>query len=208
MPRKSCHGHGSTTARPVILCFFLSSGRRHRFVAARAGYKFAKQPRVPHVGVSAAAAFMGQQKEALSAACWQRTLELELELISAAAAQRLMVNSLDSWAFTFASPMPAEAHNVAHTPHITNRRASTDYKSSEQTMRRAPKSHWHHPPTTTPFPDQPQTVNRMWTYHVSLGTLVDVMRRDYHSGVAIFRDVHQMIPNAGNDKKELIRSQR
>lgn len=155
MPRKSCHGHGSTTARPVILCFFLSSGRRHRFVAARAGYKFAKQPRVPHVGVSAAAAFMGQQKEALSAACWQRTLELELELISAAAAQRLMVNSLDSWAFTFASPMPAEAHNVAHTPHITNRRASTDYKSSEQTMRRAPKSHWHHPPTTTPFPDQP-----------------------------------------------------
>lgn len=41
----------------------------------------------------------------------------------------------------------------------------------------------------------------MWTYHMSLGTLVDVMRGDYHSCVAIFRDVHQMIPNAENVKK-------
>jgi len=34
------------------------------------------------------------------------------------------------------------------------------------------------------------------TYHMRLGTLVDVMRGDYHSRVTILRNVHQMIPDA------------
>lgn len=40
------------------------------------------------------------------------------------------------------------------------------------------------------------SIYRIRTYHVSLGTLVDVMRGDYHSRVAIFCNFHQMIPNA------------
>jgi len=39
---------------------------------------------------------------------------------------------------------------------------------------------------------------------MSLGTFVDVMCRDYHSCVTIFRYFHQMIPNAANDDKEWI----
>lgn len=41
-----------------------------------------------------------RQKEALSAACWQRTLELE-PISAQALGLRLMADSLDSWAFTF-----------------------------------------------------------------------------------------------------------
>lgn len=54
--------------------------------------------------------------------------------------------------------------------------------------------------TANTFPAHSLAHGVYQTYHMCLGTFIDVMRGDYHSCVTIFRYIHQMIPNAASKR--------